>query len=62
MALDIKAELLRFCTEHVKTHGADHNSERYINSCCDLWIPKFGKTAEKVRGEAMDFWRKEGGK
>lgn len=61
MALDIKAELLRFCTEHVKTHGADWRAEKYINECCDLWVPQFGQTAEKVRSEALAHWRKEGG-
>jgi hypothetical protein len=62
MPIDIKSELLRFLTEHVKIHGADFRSEKYINECCDLWLPKYGKAAEKVRGEALKFWREKGGK
>jgi hypothetical protein len=63
MAVDIKAELLRFLVEHVKLHGADWRSESYINANCDLWAPKYGKTAEAVRAEAMKFHsQKEGTK
>jgi hypothetical protein len=59
MAIDIKAELIRFLVEHIKLHGPDWRAEKYINECCDLWTPKYGSTAEKVRDESLKFLRTE---